>query len=169
VATGSWDPTSEGTPGSAGFLASDADRERAVDVLKAAFVRGALTTDELTLRTGRALTARTYAGLAASTAGLTPGTPGTPGAPGATEPRPATPRPATPRPATQPARRRVNKKVVAWSAGAVIVPAALGASFLTYYGGFLVMMLLTFVGAVLSSKPPAPPKESLAKSMGAKH
>ena len=63
----------------------------------------------------------------------------------------------------------MNKKVVAWSAGAVIVPAALGASFLTYYGGFLVMMLLTFVGAVLSSKPPAPPKESLAKSMGAKH
>ena len=158
MATGSWDPTSEGTPGSAGFLASDADRERAVDVLKAAFVRGALTTDELTLRTGRALTARTYAGLAASTAGLTRGTPGAP-----------EPRPATPCPATQPARRRVNKKVVAWSAGAVIVPAALGASFLTYYGGFLVMMLLTFVGAVLSSKPPAPPKESLAKSMGAKH
>jgi Domain of unknown function (DUF1707) len=166
VATGSWDPTSGGTPGSAGFLASDADRERAVDVLKAAFVRGALTTDELTLRTGRALTARTYAGLAASTVGLTPGAP----QPRPATPRPATPRPATsPRPATQPGRRRVNKKVIAWSAGAVILPAALGASFLTYYGGFLVMMLLTFVGAVLCSKPPAPPKESLAKSMGAKH
>jgi hypothetical protein len=162
VATGPWDPTSGGTPGSAGFLASDADRERAVDVLKAAFVRGALTRDELTLRTGRALTARTYAGLAAITAGLTPGAP-------------------KPRPATQPARRRVNKrvnnrvnkrvnkKVVAWSAGAVVLPAALGASFLTYYGGFLVLMLLAFVGAVLCSKPPAPPKAPLAKSMGGKH
>jgi len=157
VATGPWDPTNWGTPGSAGFLASDADRERAVDVLKAAFVRGALTRDELTLRTGRALTARTYAGLAAITAGLNPGAPGAP----------------KPRPATQPPRRRVkkrvNKKVVAWSAGAVILPAALGASFLTYYGGFLVLMLLAFVGAVLSSKPPAPPKESLARSMGGKH
>jgi Domain of unknown function (DUF1707) len=156
VATGPWDPTSWGTPGSAGFLASDADREGTVDVLKAAFVRGALTRDELTLRTGRALTARTYAGLAAITAGLNP---------------------ATPRPATQRARRRVNrrvkkrvnKKVVAWSAVAVMLSAALGVSFLTYYGGFLVLMMLAFVGAVLSSKPPAPPKESLAKSMGGKH
>ena len=160
MATGPWDPTNGGTPWSAGFLVSDADRERAVDILKAAFVRGALTTDELTVRTGRALTARTYAGLAASTAGLNPGTPGTPGTPGAPEPQPAT---------LQPARRRVNKKVVAWTAGAVIVSAALAASFLTYYGGFLVMMLLAFVGAVLFSKPPAPPKEILAKSMGAKH
>jgi len=159
VATGPWDPTNWGTPGSAGFLASDADRERAVDMLKAAFVRGALTRDELTLRTGRALTARTYAGLAAITAGLNPGTP---------KPRPATPRPPTQAPRRR-VKKRVNKKVVAWSAVAVLVPAALGASFLTYYGGFLVLMLLTFVGAVLSSKPPAPPKESLAKSMGGKH
>jgi hypothetical protein len=169
VATGPWDPTSWGTPAIAGFLASDADRERAVDVLKAAFVRGALTRDELTLRTGRALTARTYAGLAAITAGLHPGAP----KPRSATPRPATPRPATHRPATQAARRRVNKrvnkKVVAWSAGAVVLPAALGASFLTYYGGFLVLMLLAFAGAVLSSKPSAPPKAPLAKSMGGKH
>ena len=69
MATGPWDP------GSARFLASDADRERAVDVLKTAFVHGTLTRDELTLRTGRALTARTYGELAAITAGLTPGPP----------------------------------------------------------------------------------------------
>ena len=69
MATGPWDP------GSARFLASDADRERAVDVLKTAFVHGTLTRDELTLRTGRALTARTYGGLAAITAGLTPAAP----------------------------------------------------------------------------------------------
>ena len=69
MATGPWDP------GSARFLASDADRERTVDILKTAFVHGALTRDELTLRTGRALTARTYADLAVITAGLTPGAP----------------------------------------------------------------------------------------------
>ena len=150
MATGSWDP------GSARFLASDADRERTVDVLKTAFVYGTLTRDELTLRTGRALTARTYAELAAITAGLTPGTP-----------RPApwpAPRPAMPRP-----RRRVSKKVVALSACGLAVPLTLGVAFLSYYGGFLLMMLFTFIGAVLSSKPPAPPRPPLAKSIGGKH
>jgi hypothetical protein len=150
VATGPWDP------GSARFLASDADRERTVDILKAAFVYGTLTRDELTLRTGRALTARTYAELAGVTAGLTPG-----------PPRPA-PRTA-PRPAMQRPRRRVSKKVVALSACAVVVPLTLGVAFLSYYGGFVLMMLFTFIGAVLSSKPPAPPRPPLAKSTGGKH
>jgi nitrate reductase NapE component len=147
VATGPWDP------GSARFLASDADRERVVDVLKTAFVHGTLTRDELTLRTGRALTARTYAELAGITAGLAPGAP----------------RPAS-RPATQrPRRRRVSKKAIAWSACAVVLPPALSVAFLSYYGGFLVMMLFTFIGAVLLSKPPAPPRPPLAKSIGGKH
>lgn len=167
MATGPWDP---GTPGRDRFLASDADRERAVDVLKTAFVHGTLTRDELTLRTGRALTARTYAELAGVTAGLTPGAP---------RPQPA------PAAKTAPARngrvskgqvsngqvnkRRVSKKVVAWSACAVVLPAGLGAAFLNYYGGFVVIMLFMFVGAVLCSKPPAPPRSSLAKSIGGKH
>jgi hypothetical protein len=150
VATGPWDP------GTARFLASDADRERTVDILKTAFVYGTLTRDELTLRTGRALTARTYAELAGVTAGLTPG-----------PPRPA-PRTA-PRPAMQRPRRRVSKKVVALSACAVVVPLTLGVAFLSYYGGFVLMMLFTFIGAVLSSKPPAPPRPPLAKSTGGKH
>jgi len=137
VATGPWDP------GSARFLASDADRERVVDVLKTAFVHGTLTRDELTLRTGRALTARTYAELAAITAGLIPGA--------------ARPRPATQIPRPRARKRRVSKKVVALSACAVVVPLTLTVAFLSYYGGFLVMMLFTFIGAVLSSKPPAPP------------
>jgi len=150
VATGPWDA------GSARFLASDADRERTVDVLKTAFVYGTLTTDELTLRTGRALTARTYAELAAITAGLTP----------------AAPRPATQTHAQTHARaprKRVTKKVVVLSACAVVVPLTLGVAFLSYYGGFLVMMFFTFIGAVLSSKPPAPPRPPLAKSIGGKH
>ena len=151
MATGPWDP---GTPGPGGFLASDADRERTVDVLKTAFVHGALTRDELTRRTGRVLTARTYAELAAITAGLTPG-----------EARPR-PRPTA---KTAPRKKRVSKKVVAWSACAVVLPVGLGLTFLSYYGGFLVMMLFTFIGAVLSSKPPAPPRSALPKSIGGKH
>ena len=146
MATGPWDP------GSARFLASDADRERVVDVLKTAFVHGTLTRDELTLRTGRALTARTYAELAWITAGLAPGTP----------------RPAS-RPALQTPRRRVSKKAVAVSACAVVLPFILSVAFLSYYGGFLVIMFFTFVGAVLLSKPPAPPRPPLAKSIGGKH
>lgn len=63
----------------------------------------------------------------------------------------------------------MSKKVVAWSACAVVLPPALGVAFLSYYGGFLVMMLFTFIGAVLCSKPSAPPRPPLAKSMGGKH
>jgi hypothetical protein len=154
VATGPWDQ------GSARFLASDADRERTVDVLKTAFVYGALTRDELTHRTGRALTARTYAELAASTAGLPPGAARPPAA------RTAPPRRVSKRGVS---KRRVSKKAVAWSAGAVVLPLTLGVAFLSYYGGFLVMMLFAFIGAVLSSKPPAPPRPPLAKSIGGKH
>jgi hypothetical protein len=54
------------------------------------------------------------------------------------------------------------------SACAVVLPPTLGVAFLSYYGGFLVMMLFTFIGAVLS-KPPAPPRPPLAKSIGGKH
>jgi hypothetical protein len=153
VATGPWDT------GGARFLASDADRERTVDVLKTAFVHGALTRDELACRTSRALTARTYADLAASTAGLTPGAP-----------RHQASQASQVSPASHPMpRRRVNKKVVAWSTAVVVVPVTLSAAFLNYYGGFLVIMLFMFIGAVLLSKPPAPPKVPLAKSIGGKH
>jgi hypothetical protein len=50
--------------------ASDADRERVIGVLKAAFVQGRLTRDELDARAGHALTARSHADLAALTADL---------------------------------------------------------------------------------------------------
>jgi hypothetical protein len=147
VATGPWEPAS------ARFLASDADRERVVDMLKTAFVHGTLTRDELTLQTGRALTARTYAQLATITTGLIP----------------AGPRPATRIPGPRVRKRRVSKKVVVVSACATVLPPALTVAFLSYYGGFLVMMLFTFIGAVLSSKPPASPGPPLAKSIGGKH
>ena len=50
--------------------ASDADRERAVEELKVAFAQGRLTRDELDVRAGLALTARTCGELAAATAGV---------------------------------------------------------------------------------------------------
>jgi len=62
--------------------ASHADREQVVGTLKAAFVQGRLTKDELDLRVGQALASRTYAELAALTAdipaGLTTAKPPTP-------------------------------------------------------------------------------------------
>jgi len=72
------------------WRASHADREQVVGALKAAFVQGRLTADELDERVGQALAARTYAELAALTTDL-----------------PADPAPARqPAPATQPAPDR---------------------------------------------------------------
>lgn len=53
--------------------ASDADRERVVDLLKAAFAEGLLTKDEFGERVGRALTARTHADLAIPILGIPSG------------------------------------------------------------------------------------------------
>jgi hypothetical protein len=52
------------------FRASRADRERVIEALKAGFVQGRLTKDELEARTARALVARTYADLAVVTADI---------------------------------------------------------------------------------------------------
>jgi hypothetical protein len=57
----------------ASMRASSADRERAVDVLKAGFAEGRLTQDEYNDRMGRAYAARTYGDLAALTTDLPAG------------------------------------------------------------------------------------------------
>jgi hypothetical protein len=54
----------------AGLRASRADRERVIDLLKAAFVEGRLARDEFDTRVGQALISRTYAELAAVTADI---------------------------------------------------------------------------------------------------
>ena len=54
----------------AGLRASRADRERVIDLLKAAFVQGRLARDEFDARVGQALASRTYAELAAVTADI---------------------------------------------------------------------------------------------------
>jgi len=96
---------------------SRADREQVVDALKAAFVQGRLTADELDERVGQALAARTYADLAALTTDL-PADP-TP----AVQPAPAPP-PAPARRLQNPAARRAVKA----GAGAIgVAVIALGA------------------------------------------
>ena len=57
-------------PSVPGLRASRADRERVIDLLKAAFVEGRLTRDEFDERVGRVLASRTYPELAAVTADL---------------------------------------------------------------------------------------------------
>ena len=53
-----------------GLRASRADRERVIDLLKAAFVQGRLARDEFDTRIGQAIVSRTYGELAAVTAGI---------------------------------------------------------------------------------------------------
>jgi len=137
VAIGPWDPLNAAASGH--MRASDADRDRAVDALKAAYIYGLLTREELGTRTGQALAARTYADLTAVTAVLA-------------ERRPASQSRIT----HPPARKRVSRRAVAFGAGAVVLPPALAAAFLTYYGGFIILFLVTFIGAVVTAVPITP-------------
>ena len=64
----------DGMAGALGQLrTSHADREQAIDVLKAAFVQGRLTKDEFDLRVGQVFASRTYADLDALTADIPDG------------------------------------------------------------------------------------------------
>jgi hypothetical protein len=120
-----------------GYLrASNADREQVIDTLKDAFVQGWLTRDQLGARAAQALESRTYAELAAVTDGI-------PARLTSVVAPPALPAGVVWKP--------VSKKVAAWAACAII-PAALGAAFLTYYGGFFVLFLLAFTGLTMTSK-----------------
>jgi hypothetical protein len=142
VGTGPGDQTAAGPPDRGHLRASDADREQVIDTLKDAFVQGRLTRDELGLRAGLALASRTYGELNAITADI----------PSAliealieAQPPPA--------PVRAPGRTPVNKKVAAWAACAIILPPAVGAAFLTYYGGFIILFLLAFIGLTVTSAP----------------
>ena len=140
MTTGPRDPMAAGAAGRGHLRASDADRDRVLDILKAAFVQGRLIKDELDLRAGQTLASRTYAELAAITADI-------PVAP--VEPPPLRP---PLRPVRTDTRKPVNRKAVAWSTCAVVLPPAMGAAFLTYYGGFVVLFLLAFIGFTVSSR-----------------
>lgn len=104
--TGPQDPAAGGDR----FLAGDADREQALEALKEAFVQGRLTTDELDVRAGRALSARTRADLAVLTGDI-------PHAPEA----PTTGGPAKP---PTPVRRRPMARAAVQSGSCLVVAAA---------------------------------------------
>ena len=97
------------TAGRGRLRASYADREQAIDALKAAFVQGRLTKDEFDERIGQTFTSRTYAELATVTADIPAGLAG------------------VQRPRKPP--RRPMKKPVRWGAYGLITPAILAAGF----------------------------------------
>ena len=140
MATGPWDPITADAMDRSRLRASDADREQVIDALKAAFVQGMLTMDELDMRAGQALASRTNAELAVITANIPTGL---------IEIQPPS------KPARARAAKRVNKKVVAWGACVIVLLPALGTAFLTYYGGFLVLLVFAFIGTVASASPTA--------------
>jgi len=144
------DPDATWAVGGGHLRASDADRERAIDALKAAFAHGRLSKSELVTRAGQALESRTYAELAGATAGISPGRAAAP-------PRP--PAPAAPVRAS-----RVNGKVVAWVVSVMILAPALGfAFFATYYGSFFILLLFGFGAATVlgSTGPPGAGRHSM--------
>jgi hypothetical protein len=71
--SGDWIAAGAGDRGR--LRASDADRDRAVDELKAAFVHGRLAKDEFDLRVGQVLVALTHADLDAQTEDVPTGLP----------------------------------------------------------------------------------------------
>ncbi len=73
MSTASGDEKAAGAAAHGHFRASHADRERVIDALKAAFIQGRLTKDELELRVGQTLASRTYAELAALTGDIPAG------------------------------------------------------------------------------------------------
>ena len=123
MTTGPQDHSTVAASGRVPLKGWQADREDAVDALKAAFVAGRLTEDEFEARLGRGFAARTYADLAAITADIPPG-------------------PVAARPARTPDR------VVAGGTGVIIAAAALGAALLVG-GAALILWAITMAGVVL--------------------
>jgi hypothetical protein len=135
----------EGAAAGCGHLrAAHTDREHVIDRLKAAFVQGRLTKDELDARAGQAFTARTHAGLAALTADI-------PAEPLARPPR----QPA--RPQNRPARNRMARTHPVRNAAVGSVSCLILACLAFLYGAhlddsntpaFLMLTLVAVIAAV---------------------
>ena len=126
--------------------ASDADREQVLEFLKAAFVQGRLTIDELVARAGQVLVSRTYGELAVLTADIPSGLVGAlPDPPAA---RTGVPSAAS---ARGPAKTPASGKAAVWAACVIAALPAIWAAFLTFYGGFVILFLLAFTGLTLTT------------------
>jgi DUF1707 SHOCT-like domain len=113
--------------------ASHADREQVVDVLKAAFVQGRLTKDEMDARVGQAFAARTHGELATLTADLPAGLAG------AVPPSKAVPAQAT---------SSANKALLwgSWVVVLLTIGFMLGASLASPYFALVVGVLPLLIG-----------------------
>jgi DUF1707 SHOCT-like domain len=151
VATEPQDPTAGWAAFGGHLRASDADRERVIDFLKAAFVQRRLSQSDLTRRVGQVLESRTYAELAGTTSGIP--------ARRADPPRPRQPAtPARPQQTAAPVpARRVSWKAVAWVVSVIVVTPGLAIAFFdTYYGSFFILLLFGFVASGLVGSPGTP-------------
>jgi hypothetical protein len=128
MVAGPADEVAAAAAGDGQLRASHADREYVVDTVKTAFVQGRLTKDELDLRVGQVLAARTYADLAALTADLPDGLTG---AESLGETGPAQAQPA------------VNKALL-WSSWAVLllIIIFMGGAFPAVYLGMMAVGVL---------------------------
>ena len=124
-------------PGAAaGLRASHADRERVIDLLKAAFVQGRLMRDEFDARVGQALASRTYGELAAVAADI-----------------PAELVGALPRRPPARVRRRVSMNTAVTGGACVVVAAHVGMGAALLIGSPVVAVLFvafTVVGLILA-------------------
>jgi hypothetical protein len=153
VTTGPEDRRTAAVSGRVHLRASQADREGVIDALKAAYVAGRLTEDELEARVGQAFAAHTHADLAAITADI-----------------PAAQVPAQP--------ARMPDRLVAWGTGAIIAAAALGGAVLIG-GSALILWAIIMTGVLLftvsvllaarqeqRSRDGRPPRSALTGSSG---
>jgi hypothetical protein len=130
VITGPGDNT--GAAWGGGLRASDAEREQVIGILKAAFVQGQLSRNELDVRAGQALAARTWADLAALIADVS-----------------ARPDPAQPVPKPPAKARPRAAQAATWDRRALIAPALFAASLAAASGGLVyVALLLALAGMV---------------------
>ena len=121
MTTGPQDPAAAGGDR---LRAGHADREQVIEARKDAFVQGRLTRDELDVRAGRALAARTRAELAALAADI-PAVPAAPAGPVGAGPV-----------AAGPARRRPLARAAAGSGGCLVIAfAAVRVAFIFDPGG----------------------------------
>jgi hypothetical protein len=151
------DPTAGWAAFGGHLRASDADRERVIDFLKAAFVQRRLSQSDLTGRVGQVLESKTYAELAGATAGIPARRTATP------RPRqPATPQPRQP---AAPVRASpVSWKIIAWVVGVIVVSPGLAVAFFeTYYGSFFILLFAGFIASGLVGSPgtPRPDRHSM--------
>jgi DUF1707 SHOCT-like domain len=144
VVAGPGDEMAAGAAGRGLMRASHADREQVIDTLKTAFVQDRLTRDELDVRTGRALAARTHADLAALTADIPPA----PAAAGPTRP----PAPARHRPLARAAAKSGSCLLVAFASvrvGGLADPGATPGSIPKFWAGPCFAVALVAVLAAL--------------------